>query len=89
VNKQQKATPAIDAGTAKGDEQIGPGPSTVSGVRRLDVDAVLARALPECEASLAPLQKMRFPWRRRNPLTARRATNNSAEVGVPDSPRVV
>lgn len=66
-------------------------PATYSGSSRqyLDVDDVLARSLPACQANIdPPFRKWIFPWRRRSRLTASQATGNREEVEAPDSPKV-
>ena len=66
-------------------------PATYSGSSRqyLDVDDVLARSLPVCQANtVPPFRKWIFPWRRRSRLTASQAIGNREEVEAPDSPKV-
>ena len=66
-------------------------PASYSGSSRqhLDVDDVLARSLPVCQANTVPqFRKWIFPWRRPNRLTASPATGNREGVVDPDSPKV-
>jgi hypothetical protein len=85
-NREQAAKLAH---TSKPDERVRAALYSATPGLRLDVDAVLARSLPDCHVNtLQSFQKRIFPWRRRNRLTTLRAIGNPEEVVVPDSPKV-
>jgi hypothetical protein len=75
VLKDPHTTDNLETGVnltlAKPDNECLPALYSVLSRQHLDVDEVLARSLPACQAiSVSPLRKRIFSWRWRNTLTA-------------------
>ena len=86
---RNRARVAIESYNARSHERNGPWPIPVCNGTYLDVDAILARSLPEVlsEQSHTVSGKILFLGRHHS-FAARQATSNREDIAVPDSPKV-